>query len=68
MLIICFQIELDKLSIYKTYVQYRQDVLLALHEGLDKSSLHLYLSSAALSLAVQEERVDEEVKVVRHRA
>jgi hypothetical protein len=66
MLIICYQIKLDKLSIYETYLHYRQDVLLALHKVLDQILLTFVFSSVALSLAAQQERVDEEVEVLRH--
>jgi hypothetical protein len=66
-LIICYQIELDKLNLYKTHTCSIPKMCWWLWMRFCTiSSRCLSLSSAALS-ASQELRVDEEVEVLIHR-
>jgi hypothetical protein len=63
-LIICYQIELDKLSILRLTCSIIKMCCWLCTRFWIKSSCHLYLSFVALPLATWEERVDEEVEVV----
>jgi hypothetical protein len=68
MLIIYYQIELDKLSIYKTLTCSIPKMCWWLYMRFYIiSSRRLLLSSGALSLAAREERVDDEVEVLERR-